>query len=482
MNKGGDAPENHGPKSTNRLGTERIGRLLLEFSVPSIIAMVFNMAYNIVDTAILGWYVGEVGVAVTTLALPVMTLLMGFSMLAGMGGNALAALQLGEGKLRLVERTMGNSALLLFCMAAIVAVSAFVFIDPVLTVIGTTPELWEPTRTFIQIICAFFAFQSLGMGMNNFLRTAGKPTLALATMVFGTVMCICFNLLFVAALGWGVAGSAWATVAGQLCGMIPVLAYFLFAKSAPFRLKLRCCIPDGKLILKILALGAASFAMQMASTVVNVVFNQVMTYYGATDPLGAAGALAAIGVAQKATTFVFAFLVGITMGIQPIVGYNYGARKWSRVLSALKWACIWGMVCGGVFTLLSYAMPDAIVGLFGVTGNLEEYAAFCLRVYTVFFTLVGFQVVGGSYFQSSGQPLKAAVIELLRQVIFLIPLYVIMPMWATMFKTTPLMMVVVAAPTSDILSVAVTTVLVIREVRKLRRLRDAEMAASVAAT
>ncbi len=180
--------------------------------------------------------------------------------------------------------------------------------------------------------------------MNNFLRTAGTPTLALVTMMLGTIMCVVFNLLFVAVLGWGVAGSAWATVAGQACGMVPVMWYFIFAKSAPFRLKLSCCKPDFRLMLNIMTLGIASFVMQVASTVVSVVFNQVVTKYGAMDPLGAAGALAAIGVAQKATMFAITPMVGLVMGAQPLIGYNYGARNWDRVLKALKWAEIWGSV------------------------------------------------------------------------------------------------------------------------------------------
>lgn len=458
-------------RSTSRLGTERIGKLLLEFSVPGIVAMVFNMLYNVVDTAILGWCVGEIGVAVTTLAMPIMTTLMGFSMLAGQGGNALAAIQLGEGKLPLVEKTLGNSTLLLFGMSALVCLCAFIFIDPILVVIGTTPELWEPTKVFVQIICALFAFQSLGLGLNNFLRTAEKPNLSLITMVFGTIMCLVFNILFVAVLGWGVAGSAWATVSGQFCGMVPVLYYFLFIKSAPFKLKLYNLKPEAKLIVRIMALGAASFAMQMASTIVNIVFNQVVTHYGAQDPLGASGSLAAIGVAQKSSVFVFAFFIGITMGMQPIVGYNYGARKWDRVIKTLKWACIWGIIFGAIFLALTHIIPDKIVELFGVSGDLEDFAVISLQIYTIFFPLVGFQVVGGSYFQSSGQPLKAAFIELLRQVILLIPMYLLLPPIAYVFGLSPIMMVIIAVPLSDILSVLVTTFLVFKEVRKLFRFK-----------
>lgn len=458
-------------KDTARLGTQRIGGLLFEFSVPAIIASLFNTLYNVIDTAILGWYVGETGVAVTTLALPVMTILMACSMIAGIGGNALAAIQLGQGKLKNVEQTLGNTTMLLVIFAVAIAIASIIFIDPLLTLIGTTKDLWEPTQAFVQIICVMFVFWSLGMGLNNFLRTAGKPMLSLFATVIGTFACIVFNVLFVIVMQMGVVGSAWATVAGQFCGMLPVVYYFAFSKKAAFRLKPMYFRLVGSLVKQILALGLASFAMQVASTAVNVVFNQVATIYGAQDPLGAAGALAAIGIAQKASVLIFAFFVGITMGMQPIIGFNYGAKNWNRVIKTLKLSCIWGAICGAVFLILSHAVPREIVSLFGITGDLEDFAVMALQIYTIFMPLVGFQVVAGSYFQSSGQPLKAAVIELLRQVIFLIPLYLVMPHLAWLLNTSPLMMIVIAVPVSDILSVMVTTFLISKEAIKLTRWR-----------
>ena len=465
-----------GGKGTDRLGEERIGKLLLEFSIPAIVSMVFNTLYNVVDTAFLGQAVGEVGVAVTTLALPVMTILMGFSMLAGQGGNALAAIQLGEGRKAQVERTLGNSAVLLFGISLIVALVGLAFIDPLLAMVGATGEMHEPTKTFVQIICVGFAFQSLGMGLNNFLRTAGKPNLALATGVLGTVMCIVFNFLFVMVLGFGVAGSASATILGQACGMVPVLWYFVFAKSAPFNLRLSCLRPDLALMGKIVTLGLASFVMQVATTVVSIVLNHVINLYGSADAIGATGALAAIGVAQKAASFAITPLIGLIMGAQPIIGYNYGAKDWQRVLDTLKWASVVGVAIGTAFLALAHLIPVPIVALFGVTGDLEAFAVWALQVYTVFFPLVGFQIVGSSYFQSSGQPFKAALLELTRQVLFLIPLYLLFPpVLMGLFGVTGLQGVVISTPASDLLSVVVTGAFVIREVRKLRGFRDGRM-------
>ena len=375
---------------TDRLGTERVGKLLLEFSIPAIVSMVFNTLYNVVDTIFLGQALPDgSGVAVTTLAFPVMTLLMGFSMIAGQGGNALAAIQLGKGEKDQVERTLGNSATLLVGIAVVIAVMSGFLIDPILAGIGTTDELWDLTKIFVQIICFGFIFQSLGMGLNNFLRTAGRPNLALGTMIFGTVMCIIFNYLFVIVLGFGVAGSASATILGQACGMVPVVWHFTMSKSAAFKLRLRCCVPDLKLMGNILTMGIASFVMQVASMLVGIVLNHVVSLYGSTDPIGTTAALAAIGVAQKAAMFAFTPLIGLIMGAQPIIGFNYGAKLWQRVLDTLKWASITGVCIGGAFFLIAEAIPAPIVELFGVSGDLENFAVYALRVYVIFFASVG---------------------------------------------------------------------------------------------
>ena len=467
-------------KNTERLGTERIGKLLLEFSIPAIVSMVFNSLYNVVDTAFLGHAVGSAGVAVTTLVLPVMTILMGFSMLAGQGGNALAAIQLGEGRKDQVEKTLGNAAALLVLFAAASAVVGTVLIDPLLALIAAPADLWDQTKSFVQVICVGFVFLSLGMGLNNFLRTAGKPNLALGTMVFGTIMCVVLNYLFVIVCGWGIPGSAYATILGQACGMVPVLGYFLFSKTAPFNLRLSfhfgraCHTAHSSLMVNMMTLGIAAFVMQVAATLVTVVFNQVVGVYGALDAIGVESALAAIGVAQKATLFAIMPLVGLIMGAQPIIGYNYGARLWQRVLDTLKWASVTGVIMGTVFFVLAHVIPDPVVALFGVTGDLEAFAVQSLQIYTIMYPLVGFQIVGSSYFQSSGQPFKAAVLELTRQVLFLIPLYLVVP-WAlhALGGSSGLMGVVISVPIADGLSVVVTAAFVAIEVRKLRAKRDA---------
>ena len=473
-------------EKTDRLGTAKIGKLLFEFTLPCIAMAVFNSLYNLIDAAFLGIALPDgSGVAVTTLALPVQIILIGFSMLAGAGGSTLGAILLGEGKMREVERTLGNTAVLLIVIAAVVALIAFVFIDPLLALVGTPPVLWEHTKAFIRIICVFFVFQSLGGGLNNFLRAAGQPTLAFVSSALGTVICVILNYLFVLRFGWGVEGSAWATVLGQACGMLPVLWYFIFSKTAPFKLHWHCMRLDGKLIKRIVALGMASFAMQVAAMLVNIVFNHVVTMYGAQDALGAAGALGAIGVAQRVAWFAFTPIMGMCMGAQPIIGFNVGARNWRRALATMKWSSVSGAVCGLIFFLIFEFFPEQVVGLFGIESTLQEFAVLALRIYVIWFPFVGYQAVAASYFQSSGQPVKATILELIRQVIYLIPLYLLLPpILTSIFGLSGLMGVVICVPVSDGLSTITTTIFIILEVRKIHKLireQDAERQGTIPA-
>ena len=355
----------------DRLGSEGVGKLLVEFSVPAIVMMIFNSLYNIIDTVFLQIAVPNVGAAVTQLAFPVMCILMGCSMVAGIGGNALAAIELGRGNKQLVEKIMGNTATLLVAMGVLAAIVGTFLIDPLLVLLSTTEELWEPTKIFLQIVLVGFVLQSLGMGMNNFLRTAGKPNLSLATSVLGTVACLVLNALFVLGLGFGIAGSALATVVGQGIGMVPVIWFFAASKHAPFRLRVSALAPDVSLSAKILSLGLASFIMQCGSAVVTLVLNHVINLYASNDPIGVTNAFAVISIVWKVLGLAYTIVIGVTSGAQPILGYNIGARKWDRVLAALKWACISSAVLAAICWVFFEVVPEAVLVPFSVPNAFQ---------------------------------------------------------------------------------------------------------------
>ena len=459
------APEDR----TEALGTERIGKLLWEFSVPSIIAMLANSLYNIIDTVFLQIALPQVGAAVTQLAYPVMCVLMAFSMLAGIGGNALAAIELGKGNRAKVERILANTAVLLFALGLLAALAGTVFITPLLALLGTTDELWAPTHTFVQIICVGFAFQSLGMGMNNFLRTAGRPNLALGTSMLGTVSCVILNAALVLGAGWGIAGSAYATVLGQLVAMVPVLWFFAKSPRAPFRFHAANFRPDVRLMGSIMALGLASFVMQVAGGLVTLVLNYVIEKYAAADPIGVTGAMATISIVWKTLGLSYTVIIGITAGAQPILGYNVGAEQWDRVLKCFRWACIDAIAVATVCWTVFMAVPQVALAPFNVGEDLLPFACRTMRIFGVWLPFVGYQMMGSSYFQSSGQAIKSAILELTRQFLFLIPLYLFFPPLAMeWFGVSGLTGVTLCVPISDVLAFVVTTAFVVVEVRRVR--------------
>ena len=236
--------------------------------------------------------------------------------------------------------------------------------------------------------------------------------------------------------------------------------------------------PDIRLWGIILSLGIASFIMQVANAVINTILNQTLAYYGALDPIGASGALAAIGVASRINGVAFMPAIGVLMGAQTLIGYNYGARKWGRVLKSFWLGVLFATCILTAFFILIHISPGPIVQLFGVTGDLEQFCIYALKVMTVMFPLVGFQMMSSNYFQSTGQPLKASILSLTRQVLFLIPLLILLPQFLPGFiGVTALQAVCFTYPTADVLSILTTSAFIIPEILKLRKREKAQLTA-----
>ena len=476
------APKQPKEDKVTRMGTASIPRLIVEFAVPSILGMLVNGAYNLIDSIFLGQAMGEIGLATATVAMPIMTVFMAISMLVGNGGNALAALRMGEGNRGEAERSLGNTVSLSIIMAVAVAVVVHipVCIDALLGISGATPEDWEYARSFIQIISLGFIFQCIGMGVNNFIRTAGAPNRALSTMIVGAVSCTVFNFLFVMVLGWGVQGSALATVCGQAISCACVLWYFIFTKNVPMRLRWHCMSLHARTVGLILSLGLASFAVQAGMAVVNFVLNNLLNMYGSMSPLGAEGALASIGVVQRVAMFSVLPLIGVAIAIQPLLGFNYGAHLFARVKKTL-WCGILGATgIGVVLWALVHLFPEEIVGFFGIVDTgLRDFTVFALKVQLIMLPFIGFQIVGSNYFQATGQPAKSIFLSLTRQILFLVPLLVFLPMvmpsWLPQF--TSLDALYFATPIADFLAIFTTVVFVVMEMGRLKKLESGEIKA-----
>ena len=475
-------PASKGDERTARMGTGSIPKLIVEFAIPSIVGMLVNGAYNVIDSVFLGQAMGETGLSVATAAMPIMTIFMALGMLIGNGGNALCALRLGEGNRDAAEKTLGNTVGLGIVIAVLVAILAG--IDPcmeaLLSLSSVTPEIHDYTYGFVRIISFGVIFQVIGLGVNNFIRTAGAPNRALLTMLIGTFACIAFNFLFVLVMGWGVNGSALATVLGQGVSCLSVLWYFILTKDVAFKLHARNLKLEAEIVGYIFSLGAASFIMQMAMSVINFLINYLLVLYGGQSPLGAEAALASIGVVQRCAMFTVLPLIGTAVAIQPLLGYNYGAGFIPRVRKTLLCGIL-AATCLGTFmwALLMFFAPD-VVSIFGIRDDaLREFTAFALRIQILVLPLVGSQIVTSNYFQATGQPLKSVLLSLTRQILFLIPLYIVLPMVLPVLvpSLNSLDAIYFAVPGADILAVATTAAFLLFELRRLKKLERGEISA-----
>ena len=315
--------------------------------------------------------------------------------------------------------------------------------------------------------------QCIGLGVNNFIRTCGAPNRALGTMVIGLVGSVAFNALFVLALGWGVMGSALATVLGWACSCLAVLQYFCLRSDVPMRLRLPAMRLSFSMDRTILAFGLPSFCVQAGMAIVNFVINFQLVRYGALTPIGADDALAAIGVVQRIGQFSVMPLIGIAIALQPLLGFNYGAHNVERVRKTL-W---YGIGAASSISLLMFVIVEVfavpIAHAFGISHDgLVDFTAFAIRVQFLMLPFVGFQIVSSNYFQATGQPAKSVFLTLTRQILFLVPLLYLMPVVLPQLfpQFTGLDALYFAAPVADFLSIFTTAVFVAWEMARLRRL------------
>ena len=484
----GGAPVGHDPSNPHRddkiarMGTESIPKLITEFAIPAIIGTLVNAAYNIISSVFLGQVMHETGQAVVTAANPIAIIFIALAMLVGNGGNALAALRLGNGDRVAAERSLGNTVTLAIIFSVLVAIFALnpLTIEALLSISGATPEVHDYAKIYIQILACGFFLQCIGFGVNNFIRTAGNPNRALFTMVIGAASCIVFNYLFVLVLGWGIEGSALATVLGQGVSCASVLWFFTRTKNVPLKLHLRYMPLEGETVKLILSLGFASFAIQCAMAVVNFVLNNMLVSLGAASEIGEKGALASIGVVSRIAMFTVMPLLGTAIAIQPLLGYNYGAHLYKRVRTTWFEGMAGATIIAVFMWALVHIFPNQIVGAFGLEDpQIADFTIFALKVQLAMLPLVGFQIVGANYFQATGQPLKSAFLALTRQLLFLVPLYLLLPgILPQIFpQYTGLDALYFAVPVADFLAIFTTVIFVLWELRRIKKLERGEIQA-----
>ncbi len=442
-------------KNTDRLGELPIGKLLLEFSVPAITAMIANALYNVVDSIFVGRGVGALALTAVTIAFPIMIVLMAFGMLIGVGSTALISIKLGQQKREEAEEILGTAYALSVALGIGLPVILLIFLDPILIFLGATPDVFLYAKQFSTVVVIGSIFQMLSFGMNNTIRADGNPVISMATMLFSAGLNSVLNPIFIFVFHWGVVGSAMATVTSMTLVSGYILYYFTKGPSnlklhkRNFRIRLDT-------LRKITSIGLSPFLLQLAASVVTFVFNSRLLVYGGEM------AVAAMGVINRSTMMLLMPIFGINQGAQPIIGYNYGARKYDRVKKALKLAviaatliCVFGFILAQIFS-------RQIIGLFNKDAELIEIGARGIKIFMAMLPIVGMQIVVTNYFQSVGKASMSILLSLTRQVIFLIPLILILPSFLGLSG------IWIASPISDFTAALLAAILILRELRELK--------------
>ncbi|AKL96871.1 MATE efflux family protein [Clostridium aceticum] len=446
---------------SKQLGEEKVFKLLLKFSIPAIIGMLVNALYNVVDRIFIGNGVGSLGLAGITIGFPIMLFIMACGMLIGLGANALISIRLGEGRKEEAEKILANALVLLIGISLTISVVGSIFLEPLLRVFGASAAVMPYAKEYLQIILWGAVFQSIGFGMNNFIRAEGNPKVAMCTMLIGALLNTALDPLFIFVFNWGIRGAALATIISQAVSSAWVLYHFLGGRST---LKIRAANLklDFEVINKIVALGSAPFAMQIAASFLNVLMNKSLTTYGGDI------AISGMGVITSIMTLILMPIFGINQGVQPIIGYNYGARKFDRVKEALKLGILGATIIVMIGFVGTRLFPQQMVAFFNrEDAELIAFGTQAIKIFMVFLPMIGFQIVSASYFQAIGKPKQAAFLTLSRQVIFLIPALLILP------KIFGLEGVLMAGPLADLLSSILTGIWITMELKNLGRQHQA---------
>ena len=414
-------------KGGSRLGTEPVGKLLVNFAIPSIIAMVVTALYNIVDQVFIGQSIGELGNAATNVAFPLTTVCTALSLLFGIGGASAYNLARGRGEGERSIRYIGNGLSLLFGSGVILCIVTQLFLEPLLIFFGSPNDVLPLAIDYVRIVSFGFPFLILTAGGAHLVRADESPRYSMFCNMAGAVINLILDPLFIFGFKWGMKGAALATIAGQIVSAGMIVYYFAFRYKAG-KMTLGYLLPKWEASSQLSSLGAASFLNQCAMMVVQITLNNSLTHYGAQSIYGESIPLACAGIASKVSFIFFGVCIGISHGMQPIISFNYGAKNYSRVKRALKLSIICSSAISVFAFIIFQTFPGTIISLFGEGSALYyEFAIRYFRIYMFCVFINNIQPMSSSFFTSIGKPTKGIFTSLTRQFIYLLPLILILP-------------------------------------------------------
>ncbi|MGI5952920.1 MATE family efflux transporter [Dysosmobacter sp.] len=443
----------------NQLGYEKMTTLLRKFALPSITSTLVSSLYNIVDQIFIGQGVGYLGNAATNVSYPFSTICLAIALLVGIGSASRFSLLLGKKKLDEAAKVAGSGIVLMAAAGLLYAAIGECLLEPLLRIFGATPDVLPYARQYASVTLLGMPFLIVTNGLSNLIRADGSPKCSMLCMVSGAVANTILDPIFIFPCGLGVFGAALATVMGQILSFVLALAYLRKFKTirlvrSDFRLSLRST-------LKTFGMGISSCVNQVAITLVQIVLNHSLTYYGALSIYGTDIPLAACGIVMKTNAILLSIIVGISQGVQPLIGFNYGAQQYKRVREAYLLAIRWNFVVSAIGFCLFEFFPDPIISIFG-SGN-ELYMEFAVKFMRTFLFMVlvnGVQLLSSNFFTAIGKANRGLLLALTRQVFFLIPLLLLLPLWLGIDG------VMLAGPIADWIAFVVSVVLVRRELKR----------------
>ena len=443
------------------LGTEKIGKLLRQYALPAIIAQTAASLYNMVDSIFIGQGVGPLAISGLAVTFPLMNLSTAFGTLVGVGAATMLSVLLGQKNYAAANKVLGNVVTLNTIIGLVFMAIALTFIDPILYFFGASENTLPFAKEYIRIILIGNVVTHLYFGLNAAMRSSGHPKKAMGLTIFTVVFNTILDPIFIFVLDMGIAGAAWATVIAQAAAMIVVMMHFSNKKS-PFHFEKGIFRLDKRVAKDSLAIGMGPFLMNAAACLVTLFINQQLRKYSGDLGIGA------YGICNR---FVFMFIMicmGLNQGMQPIAGYNYGARQYSRVREVFWKTAKLGMIVTTICFLIGFFIPKLAAGIFTHDEQLLELSARSMKVLTLAFPIVGLQMIGTNFFQSLGMVNKSIILSLSRQILFLLPLLYILPryigsdgVWASF-------------PISDVISTVLTVYMLGRLFKKFSQLKDGD--------
>ena len=422
-----------------------ISRLLTKFSAPAVAGMFVMALHNIISRIYIGHSVGALGIAGIAIVFPLAILFMALSVLIGIGSNALFSIYLGRKDEEKARYTLGNAVVYLSLVAVFALIISYIFLKDILVAFGATPEILPYAITYTKPLLIGNAMAMVTMGLNHFIRSSGHPKTAMATQIIGAFINLILAPLFIFVFDMGMAGAAWAVVCGQICSSVWVMV-FLIGKKTKYRLQLKYLNTDLILFTDSIKIGFSQFIFQLATSLLNIILNHSLVKYGGNL------AVSAMGIVIAINTIIIMPVIGISQGAQPLVGYNYGARKYNTAIQTLKMAIRWSVIVTVIGFLLTEIFAKQFVSIFNSTDKaLIDMAASALRYFNIMLPLVPMQILTTAFFQATNKPLKALILSLSRQVLLLIPAVLVLPLfWG-------LKGVFIATPVADFVSIVLSS-------------------------